>query len=87
MNHHCPWLFPRNPLRTTHLRIITHASATRPGIDIQAARNGALHDLTKEIDPASLADLLGYSTKVMNIHAARAALPMATYSALRQPIR
>ena len=48
---------------------------------------GALHDLTKEIDPASLADLLGYSTKVMNIHAARAALPMATYSALRQPIR
>jgi hypothetical protein len=35
-------------------------------IDIQAARNAALHDLTKEIDPASLADLLGYSTQVMN---------------------
>lgn len=27
----------------------------------------ALHDLTKEIDLASLADLLGYSPKVMNI--------------------
>jgi hypothetical protein len=55
------------------------------GIDIQAARNAALHDLIKEIDPASLADLLGYSTKVMNIHAARAAIPMATYPAIRAP--
>ena len=50
-------------------------------------RNAALHDLTKEIDPASLADLLGYSTQVMNIHAARAAVPMATYPALKQPTR
>ena len=40
------------------------------GIDIHATRIAALHDLTKEIDPASLADLLGYSTKIMNIHAA-----------------
>lgn len=56
------------------------------GIDIQAARNAALHDLTKEIDPASLADLLGYSTKVMNIHATRAAVPMATYPTIN-PIR
>jgi hypothetical protein len=53
------------------------------GIDIQAARNGALHDLTKQINPASLADLLGYSTQVMNIHAARAAVPMATYPGAR----
>jgi hypothetical protein len=44
-----------------------------------------LHDLTKEIDPASLADLLGYSTQVMNIHAARAAVPMATYPAINRP--
>jgi hypothetical protein len=55
------------------------------GIDIQAARNGALHDLTKEIDPASLADLLGYSTQVMSINAARAAVPMATYPAINRP--
>jgi len=54
-------------------------------IDIQAARNAALHDLTKEIDPASLADLLGYSTQVMNIHAARAAVPMASYLPSDQP--
>jgi hypothetical protein len=54
---------------------------------IVAARNAALHDLTKEIDPASLADLLGYSTQLMNIHAARAAVPMATYPALKQPAR
>jgi hypothetical protein len=52
------------------------------GIDIKAARNAALHDLTKEIDPASLADVLGYSAQVMNIHAARAAVPMATYPAI-----
>lgn len=55
------------------------------GIDIKAARNTALHDLTKEIDAASLADLLGYSTQVMNIHAARAAVPMATYPAINRP--
>ena len=57
------------------------------GIDIQAARNAALHDLNKEIDPAPLADPLGYSPKVMNIHATRAAVPMATYPALKQPNR
>jgi len=52
------------------------------GIDITAARNAALHDLTKQIDAASLADLLGYSTQVMSIHAARAAVPMASYPAI-----
>jgi hypothetical protein len=55
------------------------------GIDIQAARNAALHDLTKEFDPTSLADLLGYSTKVMAIHAARSAVPMATHPAINRP--
>ena len=44
-------------------------------------------ELTKEIDPASLADLLGYSTQVMNLHAARAAVPMATYPAMKHPTR
>ena len=55
----------------------------RPGS--VATRNGALHDLTKEIDAASLADLLGYTPKTMNIHAARAAVPMATYPAINRP--
>lgn len=64
---------------------LMHHLRRRLGIDIQAARNGALHDLAKEINPASLADLLGYSTKIMNIHAARAAVPMATYPAIKTP--
>jgi integrase len=87
MNDHCPWLFPGT--RAGH-HISEQSLMHRLrgfGIDIQAARNAALHDLTKEIDPASLADLLGYSTQVMNIHAARAAVPMATYPALKQPTR
>jgi hypothetical protein len=42
---------------------------------MQAARNAALHDLTKEIDPASLVDLLRYSTKIMNSRHARTSAP------------
>ena len=87
MNHGSCWLFPG-------IRAGQHISAQSlmkrlrsQGLDIHAARNAALHDLTKQIDPASLADLLGYSTQVMNIHAARAAVPMATYPALKQPTR
>jgi hypothetical protein len=64
-----------------------HRLRGRLHINIQSARNGALHDLTKEIDPASLADLRGYSTQVMNIHAARAAVPMATYPAAKRSPR
>ncbi len=62
-----------------------HRLRSLGGIDITAARNAALHDLAKEIDAASLADLLGYSTQVMNIHAARAAVPMATYPRHQPP--
>jgi site-specific recombinase XerD len=85
MNHHSPWLFP-GTRAGQHISEQSLMHRLRSlGIDIQAARNAALHDLIKEIDPASLADLLGYSTKVMNIHAARAAIPMATYPAIRAP--
>lgn len=80
MNHRTQWLFPGT--RAGH-HISEQALMQRLrglGIDIQAARNAARHDLTKEIDPASLADLLGYSIQVMNIHAARAAVPMANLS-------
>jgi hypothetical protein len=85
MTHRSTWLFPGT--RAGH-HIAEQAllqRLRRLGIDIQAARNAALHDLTKEIDPASLADLLGYSTKIMNIHAACAAVPMATYPAINRP--
>ncbi len=85
MNHQSPWLFP-GTRAGQHISEQSLMHRLRSlGIDIQAARNAALHDLTKEVDPASLADLLGYSTKVMNIHAARAAVRMATYPAMKQP--
>ncbi|WP_157226117.1 hypothetical protein [Rhodococcus sp. AW25M09] len=45
-------------------------------------RNAVLHDLTKELDAATLADLLGYSNKAMNIHAARSGVPMGSYPAI-----
>jgi hypothetical protein len=85
MNHRSQWLFP-GTRAGQHIseQALMHRLRSL-GIDIQAARNAALHDLTKEIDPASLADLLGYSTQVMNIHAARAAVPMATYPAINRP--
>jgi site-specific recombinase XerD len=86
MNHQSPWLFP-GTRAGQHIseQSLMHRLRRSLQIDIQAARNAALHDLTKEIDPASLADLLGYSPKVMNIHAARAAIPMATYPAIKRP--
>ena len=85
MNHRSEWLFP-GYTAGQHISEQSLMHRLRGiGIDIQAARNAALHDLTKEIDPASLADLLGYSTQVMNIHAARAAVPMATYPAINRP--
>jgi hypothetical protein len=80
----------RLPTWRSVLAVIAHPLMHRLrslGIDIQPARNTALHDLTKEIDAASLADLLGYSAKIMNIHAARAAVPMATYPALKRDPR
>jgi hypothetical protein len=85
MNHRSPWLFPGT--RAGH-DISEQALMKRfrsLGIVILGARNAALHDLTKEIDPASLADLLGYSTKIMNNHASRTAVPMATYPAINRP--
>ena len=85
MNHRSAWLFP-GYTAGQHISEQSLMHRLRGlGIDITAARNAALHDLTKEIDAASLADLLGYSTQVMNIHAARAAVPMATYPAISRP--
>lgn len=85
MNHRTPWLFPgtRAGHHVTEQALMQRIRGL--GIDIQAVRNAALHDLAKEIDPASLADLLGYSTQIMNLHAARAAVPMATYPAINRP--
>ena len=82
-NNQSPWLFPgtraghhltAQALQQTFRRVF--------GINILAVRNAVLHDLTKELDAATLADLLGYSNQIMNIHAARSGVPMGSYPAI-----
>jgi hypothetical protein len=85
MNHHSPWLFPGRRAGHHMSEEVLMKRLRSLGLDITATRNGALHDLTKEIDAASLADLLGYTPKTMNIHAARAAVPIATYPTINRP--
>lgn len=87
MNHDSLWLFPGTNAGQHISEQFLMKRLRSLGMDIKAARNGALHDLIKEIDPASLADLLGYTPKTMNIHAARAAVPMATYPVIKKPPR
>ncbi|MBY6536018.1 hypothetical protein [Rhodococcus sp. BP-148] len=82
-NNQSPWLFPgtraghhltTQALQQTFRRVF--------GINILAVRNAVLHDLTKELDAATLADLLGYSNQIMNIHAARSGVTMGSYPAI-----
>ncbi len=82
-NNQSPWLFP-GTRAGHHITEQTLLNTLRQvfGIKILAIRNAALHDLTKELDAATLADLLGYSNKVMNIHAARSGVPMGSYPAI-----
>ena len=87
MNHDSTWLFPGTNAGQHITEQMLMKRLRSLGIDITAAKNGALHEFIKEIDPASLADLLGYTPKTMNIHAARAAVPMATYPAVKHPRR
>ncbi|GAA0994802.1 hypothetical protein GCM10009563_12470 [Subtercola frigoramans] len=54
------------------------------GIDTQRVRNTTLRDLTHQLDPRSLADLLGYSPRIIALHAARAATPMSDYITLKR---
>jgi len=82
MNKNSPWLFPStnagqhiNP-NTLQLRFKIF------GIHSLAARNTTLADLALELDPTSLAALLGYSAKIMTKHAARAGTTMASYPAM-----
>jgi hypothetical protein len=52
MNHRATWIFLGN-IAGQHISGQSLMHRLRGlGIDIQAARNAALHDLTKEIDPA-----------------------------------
>jgi hypothetical protein len=54
------------------------------GIDPQRARNATLQNLTQQVDARSLIDLLGYTGKVITLHAARAGAPMSDYVDLRR---
>lgn len=81
MNKGSEWLFPStnagqhiNP-NTLQLRFKIF------GIHALAARNATLSDLSKDLDPTSLAALLGYSPSTMARHAARAGTTMAGYPA------
>ncbi|MFE4948785.1 hypothetical protein ACFQ9V_01630 [Leifsonia sp. NPDC056665] len=85
MNKNSPWLFPS----TNAGQHISATSLLRRfkifGIQALGARNATLADLTLELDPTSLASLLGYSAKIMTKHAARAGVTMAIYPALHLP--
>ncbi len=83
MNKNSPWLFPSTRAGT---HITANALWARLKIfEIQplATKNTTLFDLTKEIDPATLAALLGYAPKTMANHANRAGNTMTSYPASR----
>jgi hypothetical protein len=82
MNKNSPWLFPSN-LAGQHINPNTLQKRLKIfGIHTLSARNATLADLALELDPTSLAALLGYSAKVMTKHAARAGTTMASYPSL-----
>ncbi len=79
MNKDSPWLFPSI---TPGRHISANTLWNRLKIfDIQplATRNTTLFDLTKEIDAATLAAMLGYSRQIMAAHALRSGNTMASY--------
>ena len=73
------WLFPG--LRAGHH---VHAGSVDTqlrslDITVRAGRNAALADLTQQIHPAALAEILGYSKQTLTGHALRAGLAFASY--------
>lgn len=80
-NADSPWLFPGfrpgQPLTPSTLmtQLRTH------GIDLQAARNGALRQLVLDMPHAVAARILGYSPAVTENHARHAATPWQSYPA------
>ncbi|MBC2592414.1 hypothetical protein [Rhodococcus aetherivorans] len=84
-NHNSHWLFPGTRAGHHLTEQTLMKRLRRLGIDIRALRNTALHELSKEIDAASLAALLGYTPNTMNIHATRAGTPMGSYPAAKHP--
>lgn len=81
MNKNSPWLFPSTKAGQ-HLSANTLWNRLKI-FDLQplATRNTTLFDLSKELDPASLSALLGYTSITMTNHAARAGAQMGSYPA------
>ena len=55
------------------------------GIDIQGARNRTIRGLVEEIDPSSLAKMLGYSKQIMSKHGSAATVPWSSYVVGKNP--
>lgn len=81
-NKDSDWLFP-GTLSGQHIHTESLMGQLRAdGIDVAGARNTTLRDLVTELPPTLVAQTLGYSTQVIHLHAADAAVPMAGYVAL-----
>lgn len=75
------WLFPGH--RAGHH---IHPDSVRAqlrtlGVTVLAGRNAALADLTQQLHPAVLADILGYGAPTLTRHAIRSGLAFASYAA------
>ncbi|MBC7594852.1 MAG: site-specific recombinase [Kineosporiaceae bacterium] len=78
-NKNSAWLFP-STIAGQHMHVDSLKDKLRTlGIDLAAARNATLRDLVSELPPTLVAQALGYSAKVIHLHAADAAVPMAGY--------
>jgi hypothetical protein len=87
MNHDSTWLFPGTNAGQHITEQMLMKRLRSLGIDITAAKKRSTARSHQRDRHASLADLLGYTPKTMNIHAARAAVPMASYPAIKPPHR
>ncbi len=83
VNHNSDYLFP-GANAGTHMRPGTiHIKIRTAGIPILDARNAALKQLVTDCPPPLVAEMLGYSYQVTDIHATRAGSPWQSYANLR----
>jgi len=83
-NRNSPWLFPGaragQPISADHLM----NQLRKHGVELQAARNGALRQLLLDMPPAIASKVLGYSANVTEKHARHAAQNWNSYPATRK---
>jgi hypothetical protein len=80
-----PWLFPSSrPGRHLGPQFIMRRLRNL-GIDLLGARNTTLQSLVVGVPPPLVAELLGYSYNVTQLHAEIAAQPWAAYVTSRKP--